>query len=253
MAKKLNDNSKFYTININKLNDILDNTKDSLSYTELRVLVYLLKFIEFDTNIIIVAAIHKNYILKNMGVSQNSLNKLISKLKKMTIFEKVAKDTYKVNPEVIKYGENEFEGGDFIKASANNLFNSLKDTDEQPTAIDIKIFIYLLTNITYHSQEERFDGNTIMINPEIKKAIFEKYDISSRTFDNFMKRMKGLNIITKINNTIYRVNPAMLVFGGEFEQERKVIKETAVKLPTATVNSSKMSQFFERKGGNDNE
>lgn len=252
MAKKLNDNSKFYTININKLNDILDNTKDSLSYTELRVLVYLLKFIEFDTNIIMIAAIHKNYILKSMGVSQNSLNKLISKLKKMDIFEKITKDTYKVNTEVIRYGENEFECGDFIKASANNLFNGLKDTDEQPTAVDIKIFIYLLTNITYHSQDEKFDGNTIMINPEIKKVIFEKFGISSRTFDNFMKRMKGLNIITKINNTIYRVNPTMLVFGGEFEQERKVIKETAVKLPTTTVNG-KMSQFFERKGGNDNE
>ena len=252
MARKLNDNSKFYTINTNKLNDILDNTKDSLSYTELRVLVYLLKFIEFNTNIIIIAAIHKNHILKTMGVSQNSLNKLISKLKKMTIFEKVAKDTYKVNPEIIRYGENEFEGGEFIKASANNLFNGLKDTEEQPTAIDIKIFIYLLTNITYHSQEEKFDGNTIMINPDIKKVIFEKYNISSRTFDNFMKRMKGLNIITKINNTIYRVNPSLFVFGGEFEQEKKVTKEAAIKLPV-TTGANKMAIFFDRKGGNDNE
>ena len=252
MARKLNDNSKFYTINTNKLNDILDNTKDSLSYTELRVLVYLLKFIEFNTNIIIIAAIHKNYILKTMGVSQNSLNKLISKLKKMTIFEKVAKDTYKVNPEIIRYGENEFEGGEFIKASANNLFNGLKDTEEQPTAVDIKIFIYLLTNITYHSQEEKFDGNTIMINTDIKKVIFEKYNISSRTFDNFMKRMKGLNIITKINNTIYRVNSSLFVFGGEFEQEKKVTKEAAIKLPV-TTGANKMAIFFDRKGGNDNE
>ena len=247
---KLNDNQKFYTININKVNEILDNNdnKTTLTFKELTALSYILKNIEFDTNIVLIDANDKKYIEDKIGLKKDAYNKFLGKLKKLGIFTKVTKDTYKISDDVLKYGKNEYKEGEYVKVSSNNMATALHKTKTPPSQTDIRVFFYLLKTIKFRNENDDL-GNTIVINPAVKEEIFDKYDMCSRSFDNFMKRMKETGLLIKVNNTIFKVNEQLVVFGGDFE-EKKAVKQATVIMPGQTP--SRMDKFF-GKGGDSNE
>ena len=249
--KALNDSSKFYMLNFNNLNNTIKQTSDRLSFAELKVFTYILKSIEFDTNIVTINTITKNYIRKSYDMQDKSLSKMFTKLKKMGIVTKLKKDTYIINKNIIRYGETDFQEGEYVKVNTVNTANALQKTDTQMSATDIEMLLDLLTTITYRKDGEQFGGNVVKFDKYTRKEYQEKFEVCSRSLDNFIKKLKEIGIVEKVSNGLYKVNESFIVFGGEFKELKKTTKEAYVhknvKMP------EHFDAFFNKKGGDCNE
>lgn len=223
------DKNKFYMLNFNNLNDVIKNTTERLSFTELKVFTYILKNIRFESNIIILNQVEKQYIEKQYKITEKSLGKMFTKLKKMGILEKIKKDTYRINKDIIKYGTSNFEEGEYVKVNIENTVKVLKDADVSLSATEIEMLLDLLTTITFRHTENNFKGNVVKFDKDTRKEFEEKYDVCSRSLDNFIKKLKDLKIVNKMANGLYQVNETLIIFGGEFRtvqrQNPKAIEE----------------------------
>lgn len=254
MAKKLNDRTKFFTIDVEKINQAIDSLdeKNCYNFKDLKALLIVLKELQYESNIVEITDLTKKHIIKSLGMSQSAFNQFVAKTKKIGIFNKLRNDTYEVNKEFINYGENKFENGSYVKVSSNGLIGDLEHNEEKLSALELKIFFYLLKEIIYQKENEEFGGNIIILGKEKRNEVCEKYDISSRAFDKFISRMKNLNLFIKINNNVYQINNKYIAFGGAIDPTPLVVKEAALVKPSEAIPNN-MKLFFNNKGGKDNE
>lgn len=220
MPNKLNDRSKFFTINIKNVNTLIDNLGDDNKYNvnhkDLLALLYILKDIEFNTNLITISESSKKHIKTKIGMSDSSYNHFITKMRKLEIFsDKLKNDVYTVNKEYINFGNNEYESGEYIKVSSIGLEQDLEKSEYTLSSTEIKIFLYLLNSIRYN--KGNFTSNTVVFDKKVKEEIINKFQITSRTLDNFIKKMKDTRLLIKINNSIFKVNDKYISFGGKLD------------------------------------
>lgn len=238
--------SKFFTLNTCVILDIIKNFDgEGITYKELKALLYLLQSIKFEENIVKITDKDKEYMNDELEMSNAYINCFISKMLKMKIFKKIANATYKVNPDVIFYGHvDDEDAGDFVKVSKYSLFHDLKNNDIQLSALDIKLFITILPDITFNKKENEFGGNTIFLDKNKKEELVKEFDITRKTLNNFIKKMKDLNMMEKMNNKVYKINTKYIVFGGELkcnlkDDEKQPIPELKVNLNFGTEQEEK--------------
>lgn len=223
------DKNKFYMLNFNNLNNAMQSTTERLSFSELKVFTYILKNIRFESNIITINEGTKNYIEKQYKMTDKGLCKMFTKLKKLGIIEKVKKDTYKINKDIIKYGTSNFDEGEYVKVNIANTVKVLEDAKVSLSATEIEMLLDLLTTITFRHTENNFKGNVVTFDKDTRKKFEEKYDVCSRSLDNFIKKLKDLKIVNKMANGLFQINETLIVFGGEFRevqrQNQKTIEE----------------------------
>lgn len=250
----LNDRSKFFTINIKNINALIDtlseDNKYSVNHKDLLALLYILKDLEYETNLITINNLHKKYIKEKIGMSESTYNHFITKMRKLDIFaDKQKNDVYTVNKEYINFGTNEYESGDYIKVSSRNLERDLEKCNCSFSATDIKIFLHLLNDIRYN---KGFAANAIVIEKDDREKIIEKFGITYRTLDNFMKKAKDTGLLIKVNNSIYKVNDRYFVFGGKINTATEK-KESKIEKPDGAQSSKIKRDWLFKKGDGKNE
>jgi CRISPR/Cas system-associated endonuclease Cas1 len=159
-------------------------------------------------------------------MTEKALSKMFTKLKKLGIIEKVKKDTYKINKDIIKYGTSDFEEGEYVKVNITNTVKVLKETSVSLSSTEIEMLLDLLTTITFRNDENDFNGNIVTFNKDTRKEFEEKYDVCSRSLDNFIKKLKDLKIVNKMANGLYQINETLIVFGGEFRTVQRPDQKT---------------------------
>ena len=257
--KKLNDTSKFFTLNIKNINSLIDTLGDDNKYNvnhkDLLTLLYIIKSIEFNTNVVTITEVAKKHIKNDIGMSDSSFNHFITKMRKLGIFsDKQKNNVYEVNKEYINYGNNEWQAGEFIKVSTVALGQQLEKSKTTFSATEIKLFLYLLNNIKYNN--DNFDSNTIVFDKKVRETIQEKFGTGSRSLDTFIKKMKDSTLLIKINNSIYKVNDRFFVFGGDINTTPVVVRDTKfVKPDGAKIPTSRawLFQKNDKKGDDINE
>ncbi len=216
----LKERSKFFTVNIKKLNGLIDTLADDNKYNvnskDLKALLYILGRLEFNTNIITIPNMTKKHIMQDIGMSESAFRHFITKMNKLEIFvDKRKNDMYEVNSELLNFGDNSWEAGEYIKVSSRGLSHDLEKSQVNLSATEIKIFLFLLTTI--HFRDDSLLSNTVDISKPVRESLIEKFEISARSFDNFMKKMKETKLLLKINNTLYKVNTKYITFGGDLD------------------------------------
>lgn len=252
----LNNRNKFFTLNIKNVNNLINNlsndNKYSVNQKDLMALLYILKDLEYESRVITISNIQKKYIKDTLGMSDSSYSHFITKMRKLEIFcDKIRNDVYELNDEYINFGKNKWESGEYVKVSTNGLFNDLKNSDKTISALEIMIFLYLLNGIQF--SDGNFGSNTIVINKNVKEEVATKFDVTSRTIDNFIKKMKEVNLLSKVNNGLYKVNEKYITFGGEIDGTPMAVREAKFEKPDGTKIPSSMKLFFVKKGDDINE
>lgn len=217
VAYALRHSNKFYTLNLNALHDLIDNTNIDVSYKELLVLLYLLSKLTYNYNTISVDDDDREYLKKKFEIANSSLNHFFTKMIKLDIFRKIEKNFYSVNKKYVCFGQVR-EGTDkFTKVHAFSLYEHLKvNKDIKVSSTEIKLLVYILKDIEFSDPCKPFGGNTITLTKDDKVELAKKFDISERTFKGFMKTMKDLDLLIKMNNSTFKVNPNYINCGGEF-------------------------------------
>lgn len=254
----LNNRSKFFTLNIKNINKLIDNLADDNKYSvnqkDLTALLYILKDLEYESHTITISAVQKKYIKDILGMSDSSYSHFITKMRKLEIFcNKIRNDVYELNDEYINFGKNKWEAGEYVKVSSNGLFNDLKNSNKTISSLEIMIFLHLLNSIQF--SDGNFGSNTIVITKDTKEEVAKKFDVTSRTIDNFIKKMKEVNLLSKISNGLYKVNEKYITFGGEIDNTPLVVRETKFVKPEGSIPTSREWLFKknDKKGDDINE
>lgn len=257
----MNVRNKFFALNLDKINELIETNKsdEDITYTEVLALLYLIQDIKYNKNTIAISQDDKKYMQENLRMSTSSINHFFTKMIKLGIFTRFKKDNYYIKKEVINYGPAPDESGKFVKVHSYSLFQNLKKSETKMSATEIKLFLYILKDIEFKKDSAKFGGNTITLTKDNRIEIIKKFNISERSFKTFIARAKELGLIIKINNSIYKINDKFIVFCGDFEIEHGIV-ESAIKrdiseVPDFGENRKKrnraINQFF--KGGDDNE
>lgn len=257
----MNVRNKFFALNLDKINELIDTNKsdEDITYTEVLALLYLIQDIKYNKNTIAISQDDKKYMQENLGMSVSSVNHFFTKMVKLGIFTRFKKDNYYIKKEVINYGPAPDESGKFVKVHSYSLFQNLKNSEAKMSSTEIKLFLYILKDIEFKKDSAKFGGNTITLTKDNRIKIAERFDISERSFKTFIARAKELNLIIKINNTIYKINDKFIVFCGDFDVEPGIVeratKRDISEIPDFSENRKKrnraINQFFEGGGNND--
>lgn len=253
--------NKFFALNLDKINELIDTNKsdEDITYTEVLALLYLIQDLKYKKNTIAISQDDKKYMQETLGMSISSVNHFFTKMVKLGIFKRFQKDNYYIEKQIINYGPAPDESGKFVKVHSYSLFNNLKNSETKMSATEIKLFLYVLKDIEIKKDSAKFGGNTITLTKNNRIEIIKKFEISERSFKTFISRAKELGLIIKINNSIYKINDKYITFCGDFDVEPGIV-ESSVKRETSAVpdfkikNSNKersINKFF--KGGDNND
>lgn len=82
-------------------------------------------------------------------------------------------------------------------------------------------------DVLFHVLENTDQASNIYIGTYQK--ITKEMDVSYQTVAIILKNMQENNLITKIQNGVYKVNPSIMVKGGESKRQRLVVEYESLK------------------------
>ncbi|MFR5267424.1 replication/maintenance protein RepL [Clostridium sp.] len=82
-------------------------------------------------------------------------------------------------------------------------------------------------DVLFHVLENTDQASNIYIGTYQK--ITKEMDVSYQTVAIIFKKMQENNLITKIQNGVYKVNPSIMVKGGESKRQRLVVEYESLK------------------------
>lgn len=198
---------KFYNINLSEI--VANTTKyNKITGKELKAFILLLSSLTFGDdknikggNVIKVTKNDKELIMERLNVQDSFYRKLKSKLVKSGILAEIKKDTFKVNTSVINRGFLSKAGWENVKFMKVNMETIVRFCNkcEDLSAKELSILFYILSTTDV-------DTNTLIFDKEVKGAIAATFNVSSRTLDTLMKKIKSSGLITKLNNKEYKIN-----------------------------------------------
>ena len=83
-------------------------------------------------------------------------------------------------------------------------------------------------DVLFHVLENTDQASNIYIGTYQK--ITKEMDVSYQTVAIIFKKMQENNLITKIQNGVYKVNPSIMVKGGESKRQRLVVEYESLKI-----------------------
>lgn len=108
-----------------------------------------------------------------------------------------------------------YGGKFFYRVWLSDLLNALGLLNNNK---ELDILFYVLDNM---KGDNTFIGTY--------RAIAEDTKISLSTITRIFKKMNDVNLITKIQNGVYKINPALIVQGGESKKKRLIIEYENIK------------------------
>ena len=87
------------------------------------------------------------------------------------------------------------------------------------------MFLYILKDVSYKNEFSPFGGNTIVLTKDDKIEIAKKFGVTDRTFKSFIKTVRDLELLAKINNTTFQINDIFMTCGGDFLVKPKTPNE----------------------------
>lgn len=76
------------------------------------------------------------------------------------------------------------------------------------TGTERGIFDYILANkLTYIGKTRPYGGNTIRIDKQYKEKILKEFNVSAKTYEQTITKLRQDGILNRISNSFYQLNP----------------------------------------------
>ena len=76
------------------------------------------------------------------------------------------------------------------------------------TGTERGIFDYILANkLTYIGKTRPYGGNTIRIDKQYKEKILKEFNVSAKTYEQTITKLRQDGVLNRISNSFYQLNP----------------------------------------------
>ena len=91
------------------------------------------------------------------------------------------------------------------------------------TGTERGIFDYILINkLTYIGKTRPYGGNTIRIDKQYKEKILKEFNVSAKTYEQTITKLRQDGVLNRISNSYYQLNPYVAAKGENVNSLREL-------------------------------